>query len=463
MIMTDEQRHDWLGSTSGGHFETPNIDRLADTGVRFEQAHSSSTTCVPARTALLTGLHHHRTPRADDSLALREGTWTVARELQAAGYETALIGRMHLTPIHASHGFDTMRMCEVVSPGSGYGGDDLDDYARWLQSIGRQDWREFDPTEDGGLRPAAAGVPRTFPDILDYHPTSWIERETHAFLADRDRSRPLFLIVSFPHPHAPFDPPEPYASLYLRKEAQLPEDGFEANDKLTGGLGEHLNAVKAAFRTSRMGRKMLASVLTSIRGLVTQIDDAVGSIVEALDLDRSLVFFTSDHGDFGGHRGLFTKVPWIPFDDLTRVPFIVSGGAIDGPPHVSAAPVQHSSFAATCLDYAGLGTPDAFDFPSLRGLLEGTEAPDLERPLFSAFSLGYPTVRRGRFKLICTMKPDVHLFDLENDPGETVSVADDPAHAGLADELLALVKHEFQHAPAEMFTAPPAPEHSAAS
>ena len=114
--MTDEQRHDWLGYSSDGHFETPNIDRLAKTGVRFDRAHTSETTCVPARTALLTGLYDHRTPRQKGSLALREGSWTVARELQAAGYETALIGRMHLSPIHADHGFETMRMCEIVIP-----------------------------------------------------------------------------------------------------------------------------------------------------------------------------------------------------------------------------------------------------------------------------------------------------------------------------------------------------------
>ncbi len=453
--MTDEQRHDWLGYSSGGHFDTPNIDWLASTGVRFDQAYSSSTTCQPARTALLTGLHHHRSPRQDGSLALREGTWTVARELQAAGYETALIGRMHLSPMHADHGFETMRMCEIVNPGSGYGEDERDDYRRWLDSIERQDWRQSDPDGDGNVQPAFPGVPRTFPDFRRYHPTQWIEQETMSFLERRDHDRPLFLIVSFPHPHAPFDPPYPYASMFSPEDAVLPGDSFKANDLLTGGLAEDLAGVSPAFRIDRMEPDSLPRMLASIRGLVKQIDDSVGSILDGLDMESSLIFFTSDHGDFGGHRGLFTKVPWIPFDDLIRVPLVVSGGALVSSPLLSKALVQNSSFAATCLDYAGVSVPvDAFDFPSLRGVLESTDDPAQDRTVFSSFSAGYPMVRRGKFKLITTMKSEMNLFDLEQDPGETVSVADDPANAGIADELRALIRHEHATSPPSMFTGP---------
>ena len=202
--------------------------------------------------------------------------------------------------------------------------------------------------------------------------------------------------------------------MYSPSQAVLPTDGFEANDKLTGGLADHLSRVSPAFRFDRMESDALPRILTSIRALVKQVDDAVGSILDALDIDRSLIFFTSDHGDFGGHRGLFTKVPWIPFDDLIRVPFVVSGGALAGRPRVSQTLVQNSSLAATCLDYAGVRCPDdAFDFPSLRNVLEGTDDQGDDRAIFSSFSAGYPMVRRGQFKLICTMKPDVNLFDMD--------------------------------------------------
>src|SRR5438309_11173270 len=95
LIMTDQQRFDQVGYESGGHFDTPNVDRLAERGVIFENAYSSSTTCVPARVSLLTGLQNHRVPRQVNRYALGEGFWAIARARQHAGYETGPIGQGH--------------------------------------------------------------------------------------------------------------------------------------------------------------------------------------------------------------------------------------------------------------------------------------------------------------------------------------------------------------------------------
>src|SRR6187431_1032437 len=86
LVMTDQQRHDQVGYASGGHFETPHLDALAARGVIFDAAYSASTICVPARTALLTGLQPHRLPTQENQFALREGFWTVAHALRHAGY-----------------------------------------------------------------------------------------------------------------------------------------------------------------------------------------------------------------------------------------------------------------------------------------------------------------------------------------------------------------------------------------
>src|SRR5262245_35736310 len=110
--MTDQQRFDQLGFMSGGHFETPALDRLAAAGTVFDAAYSSAPVCVPARMSLLTGILPNRLPHQEGSTALREGHWTIARAVQAAGYETAIVGKMHWTPVHSEHGFETMRMCE---------------------------------------------------------------------------------------------------------------------------------------------------------------------------------------------------------------------------------------------------------------------------------------------------------------------------------------------------------------
>jgi choline-sulfatase len=140
---------------------------LAASGVVFEQAYSAATVCVPARSALLTGLAPHRLPTQENGLALREGFWTVAHALRAAGYETALFGKMHFAPVHARHGFETMRLCEHLQvqglgPLSRERGDEHDDYHDWLRTQGLPDWRL-----DGG-----GPMPASYPP--EAHPTAWI-------------------------------------------------------------------------------------------------------------------------------------------------------------------------------------------------------------------------------------------------------------------------------------------------
>ena len=101
------------------------------------------------------------------------------------------------------------------------------------------------------------------------------------------------------------------------------------------------------------------------------------------------MFFTSDHGDYAGHRGLLQKTPWIPFDDLARVPLLAVGNGISGGRR-EAALVQSSDIALTCLDYAGVKPPSGvtFDTRSLRPILDDDPSPaDLERTVFSATSL----------------------------------------------------------------------------
>ena len=170
-----------------------------------------------------------------------------------------------------------------------------------------------------------------FPYGPEVHPTGWVEREATAFLERRDPSRPLFLVVSFPHPHAPYNPPEPYASMFDPADARLPDDGFEVNAGLPMVCQLALESARTrdeAARTSSASRRFLATV----RGLIKHIDDAIGRLVDRLDLASTLVAFTSDHGDYAGHRGLLRKTPWMPFDDLARVPLFYAGHGVAGRP-----------------------------------------------------------------------------------------------------------------------------------
>lgn len=429
LVMTDQQRHDQVGYSSGGHFETPTLDRLAASGVVFDQAYSAATVCVPARSALLTGLAPHRLPTQENGLALREGFWTVAHALRAAGYETALFGKMHFAPVHSRHGFDTMRLCEHLhvqglGPLSRERGDEHDDYHDWLEAQGLPDWR----LADGGPMPTA------FPG--DAHPTAWIEREVSAFLSARTDERPLFLVISFPHPHAPYDPPEPYRSMYDPADSVLPDDRYDVNEQLP--LVFQLATSASPTRAEAEDANGLRAFLATVRGLVRQIDDALGRLVAQLDLDDTVLFFTADHGDYAGHRGLMRKNPKIPFDDLARVPFFVTGRGVEGGRRV-ADPVQSYDVALTCLDYAGVAPPDGVDFDSrsLRPILDAVPgARDPDRVVLSATSISWPMVRQGRFKYVAnTAQDDPVLLDLDADPYERCNLVGDPAHRPIVDAL----------------------------
>jgi arylsulfatase len=430
LIMTDQQRFDQVGYASGGHFETPTLDSLAAQGVIFDAAYSASTTCVPARVALLTGIQPCRLPTQENGAALREGFWTVAHELRRAGYETALFGKMHFAPVHAQHGFETMRLCEHIrwqglGPLSKERGDEFDDYHDWLVEQGLDDWR------------IDSEAP-TFPQPAEAHPTAWIEREVSSFLAGRDRSRPLFLVISFPHPHAPYDPPEPYASMYDPADSVLPPTGHEVNSRLSKVF--KLATSRSPSRREAADPQRVRAFLATVRGLVKQIDDALEHLVSQLPLDNTVVFFTSDHGDYAGHRGLMRKMPWVPFDDLARVPFFVSGGGIAGGRRVAQL-VQSCDFALTCLDFAGVAVPRGveFDSRSLRPILDAEPGSnDHDRAVFTwTGRSGCSMSRRGRYKYIehSGRRDQPLLFDLEGDPLEQVNLVDDPAHRDVADQL----------------------------
>ena len=451
LIMTDQQRFDQVGYASGGHFETPNLDALAARGVIFDTAYSASTVCVPARTALLTGIQPHRLPTQENRYALREGFWTVAHELRHAGYETALIGKAHFAPVHAQHGFETMRLCEhlgsqALGPLSKARGDEVDDYHHWLVERGIGDSRL------DGTRPS-----RRFPHAADVHPTAWVEREAASFLAGRDRRRPLFLVISFPHPHAPYDPPEPYASMYDPADSVLPHDGYEVNEKLP--MVFQLATGGSKTRDEARDPRALRSFLAIVRGLVKQIDDSVGRLVPQLPLAETIVFFTSDHGDYAGHRGLMRKNPWIPFEHLVRVPFFVAGRGIAGGRRVPAL-VQSCDLPLTCLDYAGISPPRGveFDTRSLRPILDGDPAgDDLKRAVFSATTMTWPMIRRGRYKYIDhAIRRQPALFDLDDDPYESVNRVDDGAYLEVGNELAARL-HEVMSRPVLDVAAPPPP------
>lgn len=422
LILTDQQRHDHVGHVGATPVRTPALDALAARGVAFTSAYSASTTCIPARTALLTGVLDHRLPR--DGHHVVAGVPTVPRALQAVGYATALVGKAHFSPLHAEHGYDLIQVCEHLDAYVG-GLDPVaagEDYRLWLDGHGHRDHRQ--------------DKVRVWPDPAT-HPTSWVRDRALQVLAERDPDQPLHLVVSFPHPHPPIDPPEPYASLYDPDACVVDPDGARANRFLPHSF--RVATEQADHPHRRVDPANLAhhrAELARTLGLVTQVDDAVAEVLAALDLDRTLVAFTSDHGDYGGRRGLVRKVPWIPFDDLARVAMVVAGRGVAGG-RVLNQPVQSFDLAATFLAAAGLDVEgrglDGVDLGPV--LADPTATPPDDRPVHSAVTMGYPMVRRGAHKLIRDGWGSEVLFDVVRDPDEVWDLSRFPGGPEIRAEL----------------------------
>jgi arylsulfatase len=421
LVMTDQQRADSVGYARriGGvgrrGSDTPHLDGFAHRGVIFDNAYSASTVCVPARTALLTGIFDDRLPRVAGGRALKEGCWTIAHAMALAGYDTALFGKMHFVPIHARHGFQVVRSCEHLGRASGYGPEDADDYQRWLEAQGLADPRE----------PGATSFP--YDEAL--HPAHWITDQAIDFLEKRQSSRPFFAIVSYTGPHQPHDPPTRYQNMYPGAAETIPADGFEVNRDLPGVFQQPFVASeKGPLRRRRMvsarSPENVKRILAAIRAMIRQIDDQVVRLMSHVSLDDTVVFFTSDHGAYDGHRGLMGKLPSLPFDDLAKVPFFALGVGVEGGRRVPA-PVQSCDFAATCLELAGLEPPGPLDTESLASVLRGAPE-DPDRDAFCARSVGWPMIRHRNLKLIGHWAGgDLVMYDLESDPCETKNVAPD--------------------------------------
>src|SRR5579859_6068775 len=416
LVMTDQQRADSvgyaheMGGEGRGGSDTPHLDSLAQQGVIFENAYSASTVCVPARNALLTGIFAERLPRVEGGLALKEGCWTIAHAMARAGYETGLFGKMHFAPIHARHGFEVARSCEHLS--AGYQPEDADDYRRWLEAHGLAD-----PRQEG-----ATGFP--YDDAL--HPEHWITDQAIDFLKERQRSQPFFAIVSYTGPHGPYIPSKRYLDMYPWAAETIPADGFEVNRDLpedfqrvlTRGMGRYRVVRVSAWSPERVKR-----TLAAVRAMIRQIDDQVARLMSHVSLDDTVVFFTSDHGGYYGHRGLILKSPWLPFDDLAKVPFFALGMEVEAGRRV-AAPVQSCDFAATCLELTGLEPPTQLDTRSLASVLQGAPE-DAERDVFCSTG-GWWMIRRRSHKLLRHQGTGAEvLYDLESDPGETKNLAPD--------------------------------------
>jgi len=423
LVMVDQLAAHFLRAYGHAVTKTPTIDRLAETGVVFENAYTPSPLCAPARASLMTGQLPTRTGVYDNSAEFPSSIPTFAHYLRLEGYRTCLSGKMHFVGPDQLHGFEERLTTDVYPGDFGWTPD-------WSRPGERVDWwyHNMSSVKDAGVAEITNQL--EYDDEVAFHAI----RRLYDY-ARFEGDAPLMLCVSFSHPHDPYVARQRHWDLYADEDIDLPA----APALPAGELDAHSRRL---WRDCAMGDVEITEedVRASRHGYyasLSYVDERIGDVLAAFAAcglaDDSVVIFTSDHGDFLGEHGLFYKMSFR--ERAAHVPLMVSAPRRFGARRVRE-PVSLLDLAPTladlaCPDLSGeLAAP--VDGRSLLPLLEGAAESDESTVLgeYLAESTLGPMVmlRRGRWKFIHAASDPDQLFDLESDPLELVNLAGAAEH-----------------------------------
>lgn len=322
-IIADQWRGDCLGIAGHPDVKTPYFDTLAAGGIRFPHAYSATPTCIPARAALYTGMtqEHHRRVGYLDGVRWDYPN-TIAGCFSDAGYQCHCAGKLHVHPLRNSIGYHSVDLHDGFlhyyrRPERTYEDDqrNADDYYHWLKSELGVD---ADPTATGIECNSWTARPWIYDE--KYHPTRWVTDRAIDFLRKRDRDKPFFLTVSYVRPHAPFDAPESFWSLYRGKKLRPPRKGDWEDPARYEKGGRIIDS-----ETGPVDPELQTLAQTGYYACITQIDYELGRLQDALFSHglsgNTVIFFVSDHGEMLSDHGYYRKS--LPFEGSAGVPMIL--------------------------------------------------------------------------------------------------------------------------------------------
>ncbi|HJZ33039.1 MAG TPA: sulfatase-like hydrolase/transferase [Hyphomicrobiaceae bacterium] len=419
VIMSDEHHPRAMGIAGHAFVVTPNLDRLARRGTRFDAATCNSPICVPSRASFATGRYVHELGTWDNAIAYDGSVPGWGHALQRTRHRVDSIGKLHYRNTEDPVGFD-----HQYHPMHIYGGHGM------VWGALRDGSTDFSDRAYAMLDPIGPGTSKynIYDDRIASEAERWIERA-----AGERSERPWVLFVGFVAPHFPLTVPEEILKLYPTASMPLPRlhpnrghprhPWLEASHRIhpvDDGLDEQ--------------RRRLATAC--YYGLCTWVDRQVGRVIDALDRsglsDTTRIIYTSDHGDNIGARGIWGKSTH--YEDAVGVPMIVAGPDVTRG-HVCRTPVSLVDLAPTILDAVGEDPYGWAENLPGRSLLEIGEQPDdATRTVFSEYhAFASPSaafmLRNGRFKYNYYVGYPAELFDLAADPGEERNLADTAEHA----------------------------------
>ena len=425
-----------LGSYGHPLVKSPNIDRLAARGVRFDRAYCQYPLCGPSRASFMTGLYPDQTLIRRNAIFLRQTlpkVVSMSQYFSQQGYRATRVGKIYHynVPLHI-----------------GTGGHD-DPYS-WDQTINPRGRDRDDEPIIFSLRPGSFGGTLSWlaAEGTDLEQTDGIAAseairvmETHA----REKT-PFFLAVGLYRPHTPYVAPKKYFQMYPRNKIAVP--------KVPAGYFATLPkaAQKSCLRKQEqlnLKHELAVQAIQAYYASITFADAQLGRILDALDRlgldENTVVVFTSDHGYHMGEHGHYQKTTL--FENATRVPLIISAPAMKSAGQTSSSFAEMIDFYPTLSELCGLPAPKIAAGVSLVPTLRNPKLVTRSSAL-SQYDVGY-SVRTARYRY-SAWGPDgeqgAELYDCQADPQEMVNLAGQQQTATAEAEMRVLLQKRIAQA-----------------
>lgn len=463
-IMSDDHASHAISAYGSRINETPNLDRIADGGMRFDSVFCTNSICTPSRAAILAGTYNHVNGVTTLDTHMDNTLWTFPKALQTAGYRTGMFGKWHLGhgPAHDPTGFDEWR----ILPGQGHYHNPV------MLEAG-----PHPVVERGGY----------VTDLITDDCLGFLDRHAEANAA-ADNDQPFALFCHHKAPHRTWEPSREHFTMY--DDVDIPEPDTFRDD--LAGRADVIQAVKMRMMDLDPIVDLKATVppgltldeeiswryqryIKDYLRVVASIDDNVGRLLDRLDADgltdNTIVIYTSDQGFFLGDHGWFDKR--LMYEQSLNMPFLMRYPNAIAPGSTNDDVIVNVDFAPTLLELAGVEQPEHLQGRSFASSLGGETPGDWPASMYYRYWMhrdgahlcpAHYGVRTRTLKLICYYNDPLgqlgangpvdplewELFDLVNDPMEVSNVIDDPAYAEVRDELrteLARLQAELGDAP----------------
>lgn len=462
ILMTDQQHPGALSCLGHPHIKTPNIDRLAEEGVLFENACCAAPVCTASRCGLHTGQYPHLkgpnlncgAPETDPATGVQPDTPLLATYFHENGYRTCHHGKWHLGDIkrHSAWNWNSraenyfiaydkfLSKCEkkweVTAP---EGDAELFGWPLYMTDACKKAYHNAEELIKGHPAPTFMCIGRTSLP-LEYDRTTFA---TDCLLDDFNKygRDPFMMVWSVVPPHAEWLVQDPYYSMVDINKLELPTNMTRP---------KHYEQSFACKLFDLLGEEGVREYLRCYYAQVMQVDDQVGRIIDKLEhmgqLDDTLIVFTSDHGDMNGSHKAVGKGFQAYYDEIVKVPLIIRWPKGIKPGRKVKTIVNNVDVMPTLLDYAGLEIPSDCHGQSLRSFIDGKE--DMQRAGYCErthpeLEIAERMIRTHQWKLSFSywtktgteFRPP-ELYDLSADPTEQTNIASDSKYEPVKQKLL---------------------------